>query len=184
MLSLLKSAWLSGTWLVFHITVASAETHHPPPHCAHIHCLVFTNVQQAPMNASGCHFFIHTSMSDVILSDCPAAAIYHTATKCNVILVESWAATTIPSTSASDAAGKHNTTGGITFEAALIHESSLFKFSFLSNFLLGKQNEARRGRRKIKIIISWKSDDYFHFNEGKKWELLHPTQQGRETKGT
>jgi len=32
--------WPSGTWLVFHITTATAETHHPLPHCVHIHCLV------------------------------------------------------------------------------------------------------------------------------------------------
>jgi len=30
--------------------------------------------------------FIYTSMSDTILSDCPSAAIHHTATKCNGIL--------------------------------------------------------------------------------------------------
>ena len=35
------------------------------------------------------HFFRmeHTFMSDAILSDCPSAAIYHTATACNGILV-------------------------------------------------------------------------------------------------
>jgi len=50
-------AWLSGTWLVFHVPVATAETHHPPPHCANIHCLVSVNVQQASMNVTGCNFF-------------------------------------------------------------------------------------------------------------------------------
>ena len=35
----------------------TAETHHPPPHCAHIHCLVSTNVQQMSMNVNGCNFF-------------------------------------------------------------------------------------------------------------------------------
>jgi len=50
-------AWPSGTWLVFHVTVATAETCHPPPHCANIHCLVSVNVQQASMNVIGCNFF-------------------------------------------------------------------------------------------------------------------------------
>lgn len=33
--------------------------HHPPPHCAHIHCLVSVKLQQRLMNVSGCHFFLH-----------------------------------------------------------------------------------------------------------------------------
>ena len=48
-------AWPSGMWLVFHVTVATAETHHPPPHCANIHCLVYVKVDE-------CHwvqFFPH-----------------------------------------------------------------------------------------------------------------------------
>ena len=39
-------------WLVFHIAVTTAETHHPLPHCAHIYCLVSLNIQQVLMNAS------------------------------------------------------------------------------------------------------------------------------------
>ena len=90
-------AWPSGTWHVFHVAVATAETCHPPSHCANIHCLVSVNVQQASMNVIGCNFsawrnsithlcFICTSMSDAILSDCPSAVICHTATKFNGIL--------------------------------------------------------------------------------------------------
>ena len=86
-------AWLPGTWFVFHVAVATAETPHPPPHCANIHCLVSVNVQQASMNVTGCNFstwrnsithlcFIRTSMSD-----CPSAVICRTATKFNGILV-------------------------------------------------------------------------------------------------
>jgi hypothetical protein len=71
-----------GTWAVPHINVATAETHHPLPHCAHIHCLVSANVQQASMNVKGGNFFfawrnsmtrlcfIRNSMSDVILLQC------------------------------------------------------------------------------------------------------------------
>jgi len=70
-------------------TVTTAETHRALPHCAHIHCLVSINVQQVSVSVSGCHCFcmkkhastllcfIHTSMSDTILSDCPSAAICH-----------------------------------------------------------------------------------------------------------
>jgi len=68
-------------------------------HCAHIHCLVSVNTQQELMYISGCHFFsawknsgpflcfIRTSMSDAILSGCPSAAIFQTATTCDGILV-------------------------------------------------------------------------------------------------
>jgi hypothetical protein len=50
-------AWPSGTWLVFHVAVAAAETRHPPPHCANVHRLVSVNVQQASVNVIGCIFF-------------------------------------------------------------------------------------------------------------------------------
>ena len=50
-------AWPSGTWLVFHVAVTTAETRHPPPHCTNIHCLVSVNVQQASMYVTGCNFF-------------------------------------------------------------------------------------------------------------------------------
>jgi len=39
------------------VTVAAAETHHPPPHCAHIHCLLFRKVQQVLVNVNGGHLF-------------------------------------------------------------------------------------------------------------------------------
>ena len=68
-------------WRWSTVTVVSAEMHHPLPHCAHIHCLVSTNVQQVSMNVSvAIHFarrnsmthlfFIHISISDAILPDC------------------------------------------------------------------------------------------------------------------
>jgi len=52
-------AWLSGMWLVFHVAVTTAETRHPLPHGANIHCLVSINVHQASMNVIGCNFFRH-----------------------------------------------------------------------------------------------------------------------------
>lgn len=42
---------------MFHVSVTTVETHHPLPHCAHIHCLVSINIQQASMNTNGCQFF-------------------------------------------------------------------------------------------------------------------------------
>ena len=84
------------------VTVTTDETHHPLPHCAHIHWLVST----ASVSVNGCHFFlhgriqwhtcfIHTAMSDAILPDCPAAAVCHMARKCNGILVGSSASIAI-----------------------------------------------------------------------------------------
>jgi len=71
---------------------------HPPPHCAHIHCLVSINVQQMLMVVSGCNFscmekfnsthLLHMHfMSDAVLLAYPSAAICHTSTTCNGILV-------------------------------------------------------------------------------------------------
>ena len=122
-------AGVSRMCLVFHIAVTTAETHHPLPHCAHIHCLVSINMQQVSMNVSGCHFFstrrdimtslcfICTSISDIILSDCPSAAICHMATKRNGILVGRF--NLYCHTTASGVVGQQNKVGGITFGAAL-----------------------------------------------------------------
>ncbi len=60
-------AWLPRTWLVFHVAVATAETHHPPPQCVLIHCWVSINNQQASMNVSVYHFFHTEEFSDTPL---------------------------------------------------------------------------------------------------------------------
>jgi len=52
-------AWLSGMLLVFHIAVATTETHHPPPHRVHRCCLVLVNIQWLLMNVNGCSVFLH-----------------------------------------------------------------------------------------------------------------------------
>ena len=62
-----ENSWLSQTWLIFHIAVAAAKRHHPPPRCAHIHCLVSTDVLEASTNATGCHFFHMEEFSDTSL---------------------------------------------------------------------------------------------------------------------
>lgn len=64
--------------------------------------------------------FIQSSMSDTILSECPSAATYHTATKWNGTLLGRFNLYCHPSTSASDSIGQHHTTGSITFRSALV----------------------------------------------------------------
>ena len=64
------------------------------PHCAHIHSInalqasvsvgAIFSIQRKSMS-SLC--FLHTFISDAILSSCPCAPICHMATKCNGILV-------------------------------------------------------------------------------------------------
>jgi len=112
-------------------SVTSAETHHPPPHGAHIHSLLSIKVQQVLINVIGCWFFfsvwrnsaiyfcfICTSMSDAILSDCSSAAICHMAvTEC---LCGGSTSAAIPPTSTSDTAGQHNKIEGITFGTAVV----------------------------------------------------------------
>ena len=59
--------WLSGTWLVFHISVTTAEIYHPPSPSVGIHYLVSINVQHASTNVTGCHFFHMKAISDTPL---------------------------------------------------------------------------------------------------------------------
>jgi len=51
----------------FNATVATTEMHHPPSHCADIHCLVSTNAQRVSMNVSRCHFLLVEEFSDMPL---------------------------------------------------------------------------------------------------------------------
>lgn len=45
-----SSAWLSKTWVDFHIAVATTEICHAPLHCTDIDCLVSVDIQQALMS--------------------------------------------------------------------------------------------------------------------------------------
>ena len=49
------------------VAVTTAEMHHPPTHCAYIHCLVSINVQQLFRNANKCHFFHMEEFNDAPL---------------------------------------------------------------------------------------------------------------------
>ena len=61
-------------------------------------------------------FFIHASMTDVIVSDCPSQQQHVT---------EYWqegsTSTAKPLTLTSDVMGQHNKIGGVTFRADLVH---------------------------------------------------------------
>ena len=65
-----------------------------------------------------CLYFIYTSMSDAILSDCPFAAQQQN-------VMEYWwegsTPTAIPPTSAFDVVRQHNEMGGITFGLAIVY---------------------------------------------------------------
>ena len=75
--------------------------------------------------------FMRTSLSDGILSDCPSAAICHTATKCKGILARRFHLTVTPPTPASDIVVQHNKMGGITYKAALIHYVQISTYTYL-----------------------------------------------------
>jgi hypothetical protein len=59
--------WPPRTCHVPHITVATAGSRHPSPHCAHITCLLSANVQQAPISVDVCTFFDMKEFSDTSL---------------------------------------------------------------------------------------------------------------------
>ena len=63
--------------------------------------------------------FIRTSMSETILSDCPSAAICHTATNCNEVLAGRISLCCRTTICASDIMDQHSKTGRNTFRTAL-----------------------------------------------------------------
>lgn len=96
---------------------ATAETNHPPHHCAHSHCLVPINTQQALLNVSFSHMKKYNSvppllhmhfMSDCILSVYTSAVICLTDMKWNEILAGRFNIA-IPPTSASDVIQQNRT---------------------------------------------------------------------------
>jgi hypothetical protein len=52
---------------VSHITVATAEAHHPLPHYAHIHCFGSVNIQQVSMNVNAYKSFGMEEFNDIPL---------------------------------------------------------------------------------------------------------------------
>ena len=119
--------------LSFHITVITAEVHHSPPYCAHIHCLVSINAQQALMKISGCHFFCLEESSDTPLLHtplpcqtpfCQTAPLLPSVTQRQNIMEycqEGLTSIAISPTSSSGVVDWHNKRGGNTFRAALMY---------------------------------------------------------------
>ena len=89
--------------------------------------------------------FIHTSMSDTILSDCSSAAISLHTTKCNRILVECSTSPAIPQTSASDVVRQHKKTGSTTFRATLVH----------SKVISWRKNRRKIKEFSFKLVLCW-----------------------------
>jgi len=124
-------AWLSGTWLVFHIAVATAETHHPPLHCANIQFVLHKRSASVDEH-HWMQFFphegiqLHTFASYAFPCQMPfcqtARLLLSVAWQQN--LTEYWWEGSTPTatspTSASDIVRQHNKRGGINFGATLI----------------------------------------------------------------
>ena len=106
-----QSAWPSRKWLIFHITMPLLKQP-PPPHSAHIYCLLSIHAQQASMRVDGCHFLLIEESNST-----PSPAICHMATKCNGILVGRF---NLYCPSTSDVIGQYNKIGSISSGEAFI----------------------------------------------------------------
>ena len=115
------------------VTATTAGTHHPPPHCAHIHCSVSRNVHQVSISVNGCNFFLHGAIQFHTFPSyplprqtpfCHASLLLPSVTWQHNITEYWWeglTSTALPSTSTSDIAVQHNKIRGITFREALIY---------------------------------------------------------------
>ena len=123
--TLVKICMAIQTCLVLHVGLASAETHHLPPHCSHIQCLVFIDVQQVLMNVSGYHIFLMEEFSDILLLCMHAPLLPSVACQQNVTEYcwERQTSTAPPPPSTSDVMGQHNRT---TKKDTLLSEQPLY----------------------------------------------------------
>jgi len=106
------------------VTATTAGTHHPPPHCAHTHCLVSINIQEASRNANGHNFFLHggiqwhTFVSYTLPCEapfCPTALLLPSVVRQQNVMEYWWEGSTptdVQPTSISDVMGQHHKTGG------------------------------------------------------------------------
>ena len=142
---------------------------HPPPHCAHTHCLVSISVQQASVNINRCNFFFcMEEFNDITLLHLHFHVRHHfvrLSLSCHLSdrNIMEWktrkersASTAIPPTSTSDTTGQDNKIGDITFGATLVH------FRNKEN-RQASNKDCSYSRRKTKI--------FFFFNKAKD-ELL------------
>ena len=104
-------------------TVATAETHHPPPQCVPIHCWVSINNQQASVNVNVYHFFhteefSHPFALQVLPGQTPffQTALLLLSVTWQQHVMEYWregsTSTAIPPIAASDVMGQRNKIGG------------------------------------------------------------------------
>ena len=104
---------------VITVTVVTAETHHPLPHCAQIHCLASINTQQALVNFSKSQFHpFGPYMLPCQIPFCPTAPLLPSVTQQQNVR-EGSASTAIPSTFLSDIIGQQSKIRGIIFRAVL-----------------------------------------------------------------
>lgn len=108
-------SWLSRTWIVFHVSVTTAEMYHPQPHFPNIYCLFSINDGQVSMDVNRCNYSSCRNSITYLcqLSFCQTAP-----------LREYWweysTSIAIPPTFASDFVGQYNKIGDIPF-GAFIH---------------------------------------------------------------
>jgi len=93
--------------------------HHPLPHCAHTHCLVSTNIQQAS-NGSGWIFFCHGGIQWHSFASYIHFHVRHHSVRLPLLppvtgqqrVMEHWwegsSSTAVPPTSSSDIVGQYN----------------------------------------------------------------------------
>jgi len=133
--ALVKVCTVSWMWLVFHVVATTAETHHPPPHCAPLSPQMFSKHQCMSVGAIFLHEGIqwHTIFSNALPCHTP---LYQTTSLLPSVTWQQnvtgyWregsSSTFIPLTSASDAVRQHNKREGIIFR-----QPSYFLLSFFS----------------------------------------------------
>ena len=121
----------SGGVLLFHSVVAGK--HHPPPYCAHIHCLTSISIQSSIDECQWVPFFLHGGIESHTFGSytflcqmpfCQTAPLLPSITQQKHEMEYGWetsACAAVPPPSASDFVGQHSNIGGNTFRAAVIH---------------------------------------------------------------
>jgi len=125
---------LSLTCTTYHLTVHTATIWSPYKHSARTDFFFFPMWRNSVIHLC----FTCTLVSDAILLNCPSAAIYHAATKCDGYWWEGSPSAAIPPPSASYIVGQPNKTEGIIFGACLTVNCFLFLAKSIIEVLRGK----------------------------------------------
>lgn len=137
--------------------------HHPPPNCAHIHCLVSINIHQASRTINGCRFFFFCmeKFNDTLFLLMPFHGRHHfirLPLYCHLShsnkpsWCESSTSSTILPTSTSDSVGQHNKKGKHYFWS-----SSCIKTSYFMELVLGIFHLASKLHHIFSMIQIWSS---------------------------